>query len=547
MATIREWRNSFVPINRVPLDILSLIPTYLSDQEDRFHASFVCRHWRRTFLQRAELWSQLVLSKGRVYTETLLGRARGSALDVVLDLNLPTKRMALVSPHTRQIRSLSLSNYGWERVQKFSEAVSGPLPLLHTLKIISTVEDRPVRLDTGAPPCPTFFNSAVNLRTFYYHSSSSRSQYLRCFLFPNITSFDFSAETFEELPASQLLDFLEASPVLQTVRMRIAGGMLFDGIPQERVVVLPRVETFTLCIGEGNPYYRLAAHVSCPSAKRTSLAHEGDVNQGIPGETFPGPVVWRTIVHQYTGNPAEEVTLEMNRFIGVACKLTFRSPDATGIDLYFKAKIDEEDEENEEWDQPSVAVHHRVFTQAIDTIRNYQHLAHVKRVRICHDFEYIGFTFAHSIAADIGRLLKSVGPLDELCIYHCDIQPYFYLFLDFPEGYLEEPIVFPPIKELTVMHQPEFLSDGECTTAIAGFAKSQHARGNPLERVIICGECMPGGMEEELRPWVGGVGYFGIKNCEGQLVIEESEDAPRVGGNWCACLHAYKSSRAHVQ
>jgi len=207
--------------------------------------------------------------------------------------------------------------------------------------------------------------------------------------------------------------------------MRIIGGMLFDGIPQERVVILSKVETFSLCISEGGPDYRLATHISCPSAKRTSFTHEGDVNHGVPEEAFPGPAVWKTIVNQYTTNPAEEVTLEMNKIMNVACRLTFRSPDATGIDLYLKAKMDEEDEETEEWDRPSVAVHHTVFTQAIGAIRNYRHLARVKRIRICHDFDSVGFAYIDGIATDVGQLLKSVGPLDELSIYHCDLQPYF--------------------------------------------------------------------------------------------------------------------------
>jgi len=96
------------------------------------------------------------------------------------------------------------------------------------------------------------------------------------------------------------------------------------------------------------------------------------------------------------------------------------------------------------------------------------------------------------------------------------------------------------------VHQA-YLSDGECTAAITGFAKSQHARGSPLERVVICGESMPERMEEELRPWVGGVEYFEIDNCEGQPVIGGSEDGPRIEGYWCACLDAHKSTRADVQ
>ena len=50
-ATIREWINSFTHINRVPFDILALIPTYLPSQMDRLRATFVCRRWRKTFLQ----------------------------------------------------------------------------------------------------------------------------------------------------------------------------------------------------------------------------------------------------------------------------------------------------------------------------------------------------------------------------------------------------------------------------------------------------------------------------------------------------------------
>lgn len=66
LAIIREWRNSFVPINRIPMEVLSLIPTHLSHEKDLFHATSVCRHWRRTFVQHAVLWSQLDLTVKKV-------------------------------------------------------------------------------------------------------------------------------------------------------------------------------------------------------------------------------------------------------------------------------------------------------------------------------------------------------------------------------------------------------------------------------------------------------------------------------------------------
>ena len=108
--TIREWKNSLVPINRVPLDVLSLIPTHLPSQNDLFRATFVCRHWRRTFLQNAGLWSCLRLSKGEVYVSALLERAKGSPLTILASFKDPVDIETLLLPHTKQIAGLEFGN-----------------------------------------------------------------------------------------------------------------------------------------------------------------------------------------------------------------------------------------------------------------------------------------------------------------------------------------------------------------------------------------------------------------------------------------------------
>ena len=81
LADLREWRNSFVPINRFPLEVLSLIPNHLSGEKNVINVSSVCRHWRRTFVQYAVLWSKLNLSLRRteLFVKTRLERAKGSA------------------------------------------------------------------------------------------------------------------------------------------------------------------------------------------------------------------------------------------------------------------------------------------------------------------------------------------------------------------------------------------------------------------------------------------------------------------------------------
>lgn len=116
LATIREWRNTFVPINRLPLDIISLIPTYSASHRDRFRAASVCRHWRSALLEHGPLWSQLFLKKGEDYVSTLLKRAKGSALHIIANRNPHANVMALLLPRAQQIRYLEFAGSYWKDV-----------------------------------------------------------------------------------------------------------------------------------------------------------------------------------------------------------------------------------------------------------------------------------------------------------------------------------------------------------------------------------------------------------------------------------------------
>lgn len=173
LAGIREWRNSFVPINRIPLDVLSLISTHLSSQADRLRATSVCRHWRKTFLQHGALWSRLILKNDEVYAKTLLERAKGSALDVVVDHD-SIATAGLLSPYTRQIKSTHFERVPWKCVERFLEINSGPLPLLRKLSL-EVVDGYSISLpshpNTTTPPSRPLFTDAVNVKEFTLHSN----------------------------------------------------------------------------------------------------------------------------------------------------------------------------------------------------------------------------------------------------------------------------------------------------------------------------------------------------------------------------------------
>ena len=142
------------------------------------------------------------------------------------------------------------------------------------------------------PPLP-LFNTAINVQEFRLHSK--RSLPLDHFAFPNL-AFELSVTPVEELRASQLLDFLEASPMLQAVCMKIDGDIFLEGVPQEIFVVFPNVESLYLVVSDGEAGYGLATHLSCASTKHMSLTHEGSTGLVTPQETFSASAPWSAIV-----------------------------------------------------------------------------------------------------------------------------------------------------------------------------------------------------------------------------------------------------------
>lgn len=103
--------------------------------------------------------------------ETLLERAKGSELDIILpNSDAPLGAITQLSPHTQQIGSPQFVLSQLSDVVAFSEVVSGPLPLLRTLKVASpmlrtvkvkisvgiTLESVPLGLVVVLPNAETF-------------------------------------------------------------------------------------------------------------------------------------------------------------------------------------------------------------------------------------------------------------------------------------------------------------------------------------------------------------------------------------------------------
>ena len=361
--------------------------------------------------------------------------------------------------------------------------------------------------DVLALPSLPLFSGSLNLEEFDWYLDFT-SMFgtdlvgsLDNFVFPNLATFKLTAFPSGSIAASDLLDFLKASPTLRTVEVRIDGDMIPPDIPRD-TVVLSNVETFSLhSVDNMWHVYESAIHVSCPRAKYTSLINAISDDQMRYGQdVFPDPASWNTIVRQYTASPVEEVTLEITSArpgIDTAFSLAFQSPDATVIRLGFEVfgsgrgglELSHEEVDLE------------IFTQACRTIRSHPLLSYVRRLRIKDVTGVLGLGSTQAMAEVVEELFGSLGPLDELIIHGCDLEMFLAPFIENPALQSLER-VFPPVKELTIS-EPLIMDEQRCADGLVELVKSQHELGKPFERLTVRAERISTTTEEMLREWVG--------------------------------------------
>ena len=446
--------------------------------------------------------------------KTFLERAKESALDVRSDRLDRADTLALISTHAQKFRTLNLAYDSWSDIRRFSEVAPGPLPLLRTLEINVLGFGRPGPETMNRPP--PLFNGAVNLKKFTLHSEGM--PFLNHFVFPNLKTFELSAMPVNaEFHVSQLLDFLEASPTLRTVHIRIEADILLD-VPPERVIVLPNIEVFSVIQDE--PGYGIAAHISCPSARLTSLLREQYFEDRIPQEVFPTSVSWNAIGPQHMAGTIDEVALEITTAAKttVSCSLSFSSSGPATLGLGYRMIAGDEPLD----EAPSFLGerHSHVFSQASRAVREHPLLSDVKRLRIRDRHRSLARHQLERIAEEAARLFKFVGPLEELILDVNDLRPFLSPFFDPPKSQVFlQPDPLPSIKRLTITEPSDSPLNGECVAAIVGFAKSQHTRGVPIERASFHTKIPPVGMAKWLEPWVGTLNFDGVIEGDDQELM----------------------------
>ena len=211
LQSIRSWRNRSAPINRIPPEILSLIPHFwkspYSRDQDVITLTHVCQAWRDVFVSCPSLWTYHCcrdLDKTRVYLE----RSRSSPID----LSLRSDHTSLSDPFFKfiphiagRLKSLNIDG-GSEHLQDISAYLFCPAPLLEELSI---------RGDNDPILPPTFLDG--DLSPLHRLRLDDVCTELPWRNMVNLTSFALVCGS--PISVSQYLDFFESAPHLRDVHI----------------------------------------------------------------------------------------------------------------------------------------------------------------------------------------------------------------------------------------------------------------------------------------------------------------------------------------
>lgn len=279
LSLVRSAKNSFAPINRIPYEVLSIIPDYWTDEdtEDEFDdpagtnlitLTHVCHDWRDLFISRPSLWTNLdcgSVERTRVYIE----RSKSSPLKVQIfeDVDgykfLSEDALPLITPHLGRLKSLSISGFNKSFVELVNKHFNCPAPLLKKLEI--RLYPNPYTITAT-----TFDGNLSSLGELRLIGVLTNLPWRSL---GNLTKFDFCHVPSDRISVTQLLDFFEHAPLLRIIRLRKVFPDTSNA-PLDRVVPLFSLKKLRIIAQPAHSI--LLKHLSIPSG--ALLVLEPDFN-----------------------------------------------------------------------------------------------------------------------------------------------------------------------------------------------------------------------------------------------------------------------------
>ena len=261
LALIRSLKNTFVPVNRIPPEVFSLIPDYCDeDYADQalIALAHVCHGWRDVFTSRSSLWTQLNFTdvdKIQTYIQRSKSSPLYTRLEHIDDSTYLEEVFSPLIPHIRRLKSLSVRG---NILPLFLTHLRCHALLLEELRIHNTGHN------------DTFLDDALHGGNL----SSLRELDLRGFAtrlpWRNLANLRVLKIGYcsEYVQVTRLLDLFESTPLLHTIDIEDQIPASSDASPA-RVVPLPCLNS--LIATTDSPPSILLNHLSIPTGASLEL------------------------------------------------------------------------------------------------------------------------------------------------------------------------------------------------------------------------------------------------------------------------------------
>ena len=518
--------NTFPTINRLPPEVLALIPSFLTSHKDLVFTTHVCRHWRKTIIASPSLWSHLdndAMHQNLV--AVYMDRCGGVPLDVTFSSDMG-KNISFVEKivfHSSHIRDIRIPYHCWHYVAKFSDAFIFPLPSLRAV-------DLSIGHDISLPQFERpFFAEATNMVSLRLSDCNLNSGTLLHFIIPTLTHL---ALTFIEprIPiVGELLELLRNSPLVES--LQIDADVVLD-VPEEDSAFPTRFQSVNLLYLRDvrlnwvvpRSQHTLLAHIQHPSNCSISMQARSDGNAAEPPRAA-FPKSWDA----FSLSDLSCVTLRMKREqMWTECAVIITKSNGSSISISLTHCVDgfimingdgevvREPNRDRDDDQ--------ILSEAITLIRKLP--LHWIRKFVLEDFKADEMSKPESfeIPPALVELICSEMPnlttltLTRTCVTELlDMltppppPPLMYLAdLFYPNTTLESSTPCPILKVLEMRH-PVWTSPRNCREVLA-LAKARKHEEAPFERVFFCSPSVPMSIALGLSMYVGDVD---IRYCDG--------------------------------
>ena len=279
-------------INRLPPEVLALIPYSLDSYRDVVRATHVCRHWRNTFIYSPPLWSNLNSTMPEELVAAFVVRCCAVPLDVTLCSELQFRNfpfLKILAPRSAHIRKMCFPGLGLRHIGELSDVFDEPLQMLREVDINDSDGFKMVPLRPRWP----LLARATNLVSLNLLNNNWEPGTLLYFAPPTLTHLKIQFLKLRTPSTHELLDLFRNLPrledihvVAENVQDAAEEGSAFSD--QFEPIDLPRLHNIYLSWKTSQTQCTLLTHIKYPPTCSVSLQVRatGDVAEP-PQNPFP--------------------------------------------------------------------------------------------------------------------------------------------------------------------------------------------------------------------------------------------------------------------